>query len=212
MQCSVEQYVKQKHCVTLQLRDDDLLQLQSDDDGLQLETADLICDDAITQQLRVAGDLSAIRLVLDSSNKSLSSSHVAQTLLCMGRLGRALDYQQLQLLHQDPLMEELMEVMETNISQFTPIPLCMSLWGIAALRYNPGTVMTKIIRAVEAQMDDLEPRQLASVMWAFGRLEMHPGNLLMDAITQRATVMLTDMQPQVQASASVFKMFFLGML
>lgn len=57
--------------------------------------------------------------------------------------------------------------------------------------------MTTITRAVEAHVDDMSPRHLATVLWSFAKLGQHPGGSLMRALTERITVTLVDMEPQV---------------
>lgn len=105
----------------------------AEDDGLLLDQT--VDEEAFTVPTSL-GDLDPLRQELAASDRYARSA--AACLKSMAWLAKVLPHGQLLKLHQDPLMRDVMEVMDKHMYQFTAKYLVSCLWSMAYLQYVPG--------------------------------------------------------------------------
>ena len=81
-------------------------------------------------------DLPALRTAMESSDGSAVA--VARCLKNMVQVAEGLSPNELAELHKDPLMAQIVDVIDRNMHRFTAQPLSTTLWSFAKLRYVPG--------------------------------------------------------------------------
>lgn len=113
-----------------------------DDDGLLLDQT--VDEEAFTAPTSL-GDLNPLREELAASDRYARSA--AACLKSMAWLAKVLPHGQLMKLHQDPLMRDVMEVMDKHMYQFTAKYLVSCLWSMAHLQYVPGRYVARYIPA-----------------------------------------------------------------
>lgn len=116
---------------------DALVDYASDDDALLLDQT--VDEEPFTAPTSL-GDLDPLRQELAASDRYARSA--AACLKSMAWLAKVLPKSQLLKLHQDPLMRDVMEVMDKHMYQFTAKYLVSCLWSMACLQYVPGRCAT----------------------------------------------------------------------
>lgn len=106
---------------------------EAEDDGLLLDQTTE--DDSFTVPTSL-GDLDPLREELAASNRYARSA--AACLKSMAYLAKVRPHSQLMKLHKDPLMRDVMDVMDKHMYQFTAKYLVSCLWSMAYLQYVPG--------------------------------------------------------------------------
>lgn len=169
-------------------------------------------------------DLPQLRRVLAGD---AYADNASTCLRSMASLAQQLPREELPALQGDPLLQEVLTIMDTRMHQFTAFRLAMCLWSFGhlqivpsrcapspqrrspvfhpckrpcavAMRYNACRVLEKLLRAVEAQLDDFSSLGLVHVLWAFAKLGVHPGRVILQRLFDRLITMLPDLTPQVR--------------
>jgi hypothetical protein len=116
----------------------------SDDEAAALRLANsLEADPALSERSTTATpaptslqDLPALQQALHEGDRY--AVNTARCLRSMAALADALPRAQLALLQSDPLMQQVVDIMDEHIHQFTAPPLSTCLWSFAHLQFVPG--------------------------------------------------------------------------
>jgi hypothetical protein len=104
-----------------------------EEEGLSFQTVDDTEDPSIVSTIE---DLPSLREGLTKTDRY--ALNVAFCLKTMAKLARSLPKSQLDRIHTDPLMAEVVGIMDKNMHQFTAKPLAITLHSMATLYYVPG--------------------------------------------------------------------------